>query len=210
MDNVQKCVSCIVCNLNTRSKCIFFQLGRTRYALNYRHWIRNANLTDTKVPLIIQMISTELRTRAAVHAHQASSARKLRAAVRTEIIVPVPEIVVCAKLRNQKLSRKNQRNELRIVSLVTWIRLLIHINSRHFMEEKQEFGVKSQMPNEILNPVAEEFFECSLLKVLLFVIKSYETLWWNIFYFFWYIGNKTLFFEWKIPLIFLTQNTYIN
>jgi hypothetical protein len=44
------------------------------------------------------------------------------------------------------------------------------------MEEKQEFGVKSQMPNEILNPVAEEFFECSLLKVLLFVIKSYETL----------------------------------
>jgi hypothetical protein len=80
--------------------------------------------------------------------------------------------------------RENQRNELTVVSLKSWHRLRVHTNCGHFIEEEQEFGVKRQMSNEILNLVTEELLKRSLLK-LLFLIKSYETSCRNRFYCCW-------------------------
>jgi hypothetical protein len=94
-----------------------FQLGRTRYAPNYKYWVRNAILTDIIVPLIIQKINKKLLTWEAAHVQQASSATELRAAARTATVAPVAEITVCAKPRKRKKMRENQRNELRVVSL---------------------------------------------------------------------------------------------
>jgi hypothetical protein len=92
---------------------------------------------------------------------------------------------VCAKPRKRKKMRENQRNELRVVSLGSWHRLRIHTNSEHFTEEEQESGVKRQMSNEVINFVTEELLKRSLLKLLLFLIKSYETSCRNRFYCCW-------------------------
>jgi hypothetical protein len=94
-----------------------FQLGRTRYAPNYKHWARNASLTDIIVRPIIQKINKKLLTWEAAHVKQASSATELIAAVRTATVEPVAEITDCAKTRNRKKMRENQRNELTVVSL---------------------------------------------------------------------------------------------